>query len=91
MSYKICIPGGGPAVDVGAYPDIAAAVEARDRLWGTTTWGGQSLVLVDEESGAVVRPCLWCRGRGLEGAERCGHCGGAGIDADSPEHPANAV
>ena len=88
MAYKICVPGGGPTLDVGPYESVSAAVSARDTLWGSTTWGGQSLVIVDDGNGEVVRPCLWCRGAGLEGAERCAHCGGAGIDADAPSHPA---
>lgn len=86
MGYTICIPGGGPALDVGPYTTMAEAVDARDRLWGSTSWGGQSLVIVNETTGEVVRPCLWCRGRGsvegrtIAGAFDCKHCGGSGVD-----------
>ncbi len=87
-AYRIAVPGGGPTIDAGPYATVGAAVEARDTLWGSTTWGGQSLIIVDE-AGAAVRPCLWCRGQGNvaseeDGLDRCTHCSGSGIDASAP-------
>lgn len=91
MRYRVCVPGGNPDAIAGPFPTIGEAVTARDALW-KGQWGGQPLVLVDER-GEAVRPCLWCRGQGsVEGdATPCGHCGGAGIDADAPMHPARSA
>jgi len=68
------------------------AVARRDALW-RGAWGGQSLVLVDTETGIVVRPCAVCRGQGTNpetfdetGGGRgaapvdCEACGGAGLE-----------
>lgn len=76
MPYVVRIPGAPtPATETVLGLFHLAAAE-RERRWGEGE-GGQALIIVDTETGRVVRPCLVCRGGEKQG---CLTCKGAGCE-----------